>query len=118
MLSMPRRSVGRLLLAAAACVALLAGAAALYDRARADRLAPGIRIGGVDVGGRDVTAAAQRVRVLALARQQRSLRVHTAKKTFVVTAAQLRVTADVDGAVARALADSRRGWFGARVLRE
>jgi lipoprotein-anchoring transpeptidase ErfK/SrfK len=118
MLSMRRWSAGRVLLVAAACIALLAGAAALYDHARADRLAPGIRIGGVDVGGRDVTAAAQRVRRLALAPHQRSLRVHTAKKTFVVTAAQLHVTADVDGAVARALADSRRGWLGGRVLRD
>jgi lipoprotein-anchoring transpeptidase ErfK/SrfK len=117
MLSLPRRTVGRLLLVAAACVALLAGAAALYDHARADRLAPGIRIGGVDVGGREVAAAAQRVRLLAVAPQQRSLRVHTAEKTFVVTAARLRVTADVDDAVAQALADSRRGWLGARVLR-
>jgi lipoprotein-anchoring transpeptidase ErfK/SrfK len=117
MLSTRRWSAGGLVLAAAACLALLVGAAALYDHARADRLAPGIRIGGIDVGGRDVAAAAQRVRLLALAPRRRTLRVHTAKKTFVVTAAQLRVTADVDDAVARALADSRRGWLGVRVLR-
>jgi lipoprotein-anchoring transpeptidase ErfK/SrfK len=106
------------LLAFAAVVALLVGGAALYDHARAERLQPGIRVGGVDVGGLDVAAAEQRVRRQALAPQQRDLRVHTAKKTFVVTAAQLRVTADVNDALARALADSRRGWLGARVLRD
>jgi len=31
---------------------------------------------------------------------------------------QLQVRADVDEAVERALTDSRRGWFGARVLRD
>jgi lipoprotein-anchoring transpeptidase ErfK/SrfK len=98
--------------------ALLVAAAALYDHARADRLAPGIRVGGVDVGGLDVVAADQRVHRLAVAPQQRSLRVHTAKQTFVVTAAELRVTADVDDALAAALADSRRGWLGSRVLRD
>jgi lipoprotein-anchoring transpeptidase ErfK/SrfK len=34
-----------------------------------------------------------------------------------VTAEQLKVTADVDDALDRALADSRRGWLGTRVVR-
>jgi lipoprotein-anchoring transpeptidase ErfK/SrfK len=112
-----RLGAGRVLVALAAVVALLAGAAALYDHSRAERLQPGIRVGGIDVGGLDVAAAEQRVRRLALAPQQRDLRVRTAEKTFVVTASELRVTADVEDALAQALADSRRGWLGARVLR-
>jgi lipoprotein-anchoring transpeptidase ErfK/SrfK len=116
----PRRSRGshRVLLACVVLVALLAGGAALYDGTRADRLAGGVRVGGVDVGGLDVAAAARRVHDLAVAPKQRTLRVHTSKKTFVVTPAQLRVRADVDEALEVALADSRRGWFGARVLRD
>ena len=115
-----RRRIGYAgaLVACAAAVALLVGAAALYDHARADQLAAGIRVGGVDVGGLGLEAARQRVHRLAVAPRMRSLRVHAATKTFVVTAAQLQVTADVDTALARALADSRRGWLGARVLRE
>jgi lipoprotein-anchoring transpeptidase ErfK/SrfK len=96
---------------------LVAGAAAIYDNARADRLAAGIRIGGIDVGGLDRAAAADRLHRLAVAPQRRDLRVHTASRTFVVSAAQLRVTADVDDALDQALAASRRGWLGARVLR-
>jgi lipoprotein-anchoring transpeptidase ErfK/SrfK len=100
-----------------ALAALLAGGAALYDRGRADQLAPGIRVGGVDVGGLDLAAAKRLVHNRAVAPKQRTLRVHTRAKTFVLTPAQLRVRADVDEALERALADSRRGWLGARVLR-
>lgn len=112
-------SIGaRIALGAAAFVALLFGVAALYDHSRANRLAPGIRVGGVDVGGLDVAAAEERIHRQAVGPQQRSLRVHTRSKTFVVTAAQLHVTADVGDALATALAESRRGWLGARVLRD
>lgn len=106
-----------MLLACALLVALAVGAAALYDNSRADRLATGIRVGGVDVGGLDRTEAARRLHRLAVSPQRRDLRVHTASKTFVVTAEQLRVTGDVDDALDRALVDSRRGWLGARVVR-
>jgi lipoprotein-anchoring transpeptidase ErfK/SrfK len=105
----------------ARCVLALAiagGAAAVYDHGRRDRLAAGIRIGSIDVGGLDADVAAQRVRLLGVEPRRRSLRVHARGRTFELTAAQLRVTADVAGAVARALADSRRGWLGSRVARE
>ncbi len=107
-----------MLLACVVLVALLVGGAALYDSTRADRLAPGIRIGGVDVGGLDVAAAQRLVHDRAVAPRRRTLRVHTRARTFVVSAAELGVRADVDDALDRALTDSRRGWFGARVLRE
>jgi lipoprotein-anchoring transpeptidase ErfK/SrfK len=105
------------LLACVALLALLAGAAVLYDGTRSDVLAPGIRIGGIDVGGLDVPSARRLVHDRALAPKQRTLRVHTSAKTFVLTPAQLRVSADIDEALDRAMADSRRGWLGARVLR-
>lgn len=99
--------------------ALVAAAgAAAYDSDRSDRIAEGVRIGNVDVGGLDVRTAKQRVHRLAVAPQQRSLTVHAAGRKFVLPASRLRVTADVDGAVSRALADSRRGWIGSRVVRD
>jgi lipoprotein-anchoring transpeptidase ErfK/SrfK len=111
-----RRSPGLIALAFVVLAGLLVvGASALYDHSRADRLAPGIRISGIDVGGMDRAEAAARLHALVVAPQRRSLRVHAPAKTFVVTAAQLRVTADVDEALDQALAASRRGWIGARV---
>jgi len=119
MSSSTRPRIGRrLLIACAAFVVALFGAAAAYDSSRSDRLAPGVRIGGVDVGGLDLAAAKDRIHDQAVAPKQRTLRVHTRAKTFVVTPAQLRVTADVDEALDEALVESRRGWFGARVLRD
>jgi lipoprotein-anchoring transpeptidase ErfK/SrfK len=110
--------VSRALLGLLVLVALATGAAALYDSTRAERLAQGIRIGGIDVGGLDADAARRLVHDRAVAPRQRTLRVHTLGKTFVLTPAQLRVRANIDDALERAVADSRRGWFGARVLRE
>lgn len=99
-------------------VALPTGAAALHDRSRADRLAQGIRIGGVHVGGLEPAAAKRLVHDRVVAPKQRTLRVRTAAKTFVLTPDKVRVRADIDAALRRALAASRRGWFGARVLRD
>jgi lipoprotein-anchoring transpeptidase ErfK/SrfK len=107
----------RSLLALGLLLVLGAGAAVGYDTSRADQLAQGIRIGGIDVGGLDREAAERRLHALAVAPQRRSLRVHTPARTWVITPAELKVTADVDAALDRALADSRRGWLGARVAR-
>jgi lipoprotein-anchoring transpeptidase ErfK/SrfK len=121
LIGVSRSRTGRtLVIALAALVTLLVlagGAALLYDGANSDRLANGIRIGGIDVGGMDRAAAAERLHRLAVAPQRRDLRVHTVDKTFVVTAAELRVTADVDQALDQAIGASRRGWLGARVAR-
>jgi lipoprotein-anchoring transpeptidase ErfK/SrfK len=99
-------------------VGIVAAAAAAYDNGRSERIAAGIRIAGVDVGGLDTTSAAQRVQRRAVAPRRRSLTVHARGRSFVLPASRLRVSADVQGAVARALADSRRGWFGSRAARD
>ena len=107
----------RVLLALGLLLVLGAGAAVGYDTSRADHLAEGIRIGGVDVGGLDRAAAERRLHARAVAPQRRTLRVHTPARTWVLTPAELNVTADVDAALDRAMAESRRGWLGARVAR-
>jgi lipoprotein-anchoring transpeptidase ErfK/SrfK len=91
-------------------------AAYIYDQGHRDRLADGIRVGGVDVGGLSVDAAKARVIERAVAPHRRTLTVHGGGQTFTLTPAQSRVTADVDEALDKALADSQRGWLGARVL--
>jgi lipoprotein-anchoring transpeptidase ErfK/SrfK len=90
-------------------------AAYAYDHARRDRIAPGVRIGGVDVGGLTTAAARQRIVAQAVVPRRRTITVHAHGHTFTLPARRSRVTADVDGALHRALADSRRGWLGRRV---
>ena len=99
-------------------VGLLAGGAALADASRSQRLAEGIRIGGIDVGGLDATEAARLVESRAVAPKRRTLRVHAGPRTFELGPERLQVRADVHEAVERALGDSRSGWFGARLLRD
>jgi lipoprotein-anchoring transpeptidase ErfK/SrfK len=96
--------------------ALAAAGAYAYDQSRSDRLAPGVKIGGVDVGGLTTAAARERLQQRAVEPRRRTLRVHTAGHTFTLPAKTSRITADVDVALDRALADSRRGWLGARVV--
>ena len=107
-----------MLLALLMLVALLVGAGALLDGSRSQRLAEGIRIGGIDVGGLEAAEAARLVESRAVAPKRRTLRVHAGRKTFELGPEQLQVSADVGEAVDRALADSRRGWFGDRLLRD
>jgi lipoprotein-anchoring transpeptidase ErfK/SrfK len=97
-----------------------AGVAAAYidDQSHRDRLAPGVRIGGVDVGGLSVDAARARLVERAVAPHRRTLTVHGGGRTFVLSPGQSRLSADLDVALARARADSRRGWFGARVMHD
>ena len=102
-------------------VAAMGGAAAIavaYDSSRSNHIAEGIRIANVDVGGLDAQAARERVHQLAVAPRRRSLTVRVGDRRWVLPAAKLRVTADVAGAVDRAVADSRRGWLGSRVARD
>ena len=82
----PRRALviaGLLLL-----VLLGAAAAAAYidDQSHRDHIAPGARIGGVDVGGISVDAARARLIQRAVAPRRRTLTVHGAGRTFVLRA--------------------------------
>jgi len=95
-----------------------AAAAVAYDSSRSDRIAEGIRIAGVDVGGLGAQAARERVHQRAVAPRRRDLTVRAGERRFVLAASKLRVTADVGAAVDRAVADSRRGWLGSRVARD
>jgi lipoprotein-anchoring transpeptidase ErfK/SrfK len=99
----------------AVLLALAAAAAYAYDQSRSDRIAPGVKIGGVDVGGLSTDAAHDRLMARAVEPRRRTLRVHAGAHTFTLPAKTSRITADVDVALDRALADSRKGWLGARV---
>jgi hypothetical protein len=91
------------------------GAAYAYDQSRTDRIAPGVKVGGVDVGGLSTAAARERLQRRAVEPRRRTLHVHAAGHTFTLPAKTSKITADVDVALDRALADSRRGWLGQRV---
>jgi lipoprotein-anchoring transpeptidase ErfK/SrfK len=113
----PRRS-GLLIAAFAALIVVVAaGAAVIYDQSRRDRLADGITIDGIQVGGLTRSAAAAKLEQRSVTPRRRALTVRADGQTFSVPASRLKVRVNVDQALDRAVADSRRGWIGARVVR-
>jgi lipoprotein-anchoring transpeptidase ErfK/SrfK len=101
-------------------VLVLAGAGSVYafDRGQRDKIADGIRINGVDVGGLSVTAAQAKLRRTLLDPLNRPVVVRGDGHRFVLHPADASVGLDVNGSVSRALAVSREGNLLSRAWRE
>ena len=86
---------------------LLAGGGAYasfrYDAATADRLLPGVTIGGVDVGEMSRAHAISTLSEEAEERLSRDIQVATRERTWSVSAAELGTTAVIEPVVDRAL---------------
>jgi lipoprotein-anchoring transpeptidase ErfK/SrfK len=100
-------------------VLLLAGAGAVYgyDRSQADRIADGVRVGGVDVSGLSPLQARAKIQREVLDPLSRPVVVRARGKRFRLTPAQARVAVDLDGSVTAALDRSRQGNFLGRTVR-
>lgn len=107
-------------IAIATCVCLLAlGAVAAYayDSTQDDTIAEGVTIAGVDVGGMNEREAERAVRRQLLAPLRHSLRVGYDGESWSLSGKELKVHADVDGAVEEALDESRDGSLPERIVR-
>jgi len=106
------------LLFAAFVVVLLVGAGAVYavDRSQSGKIAEGISIDGIDVGGMTGTeaSAALRSRVAPLSE---TVVVKAGGKRFTLPPQRAQVQVDVDDSVRTALARSREGNVLARAWR-
>ena len=100
-----------------AVVLLAAIGAYAYDSSQSDRIADGVTIGGVDVGGLDASEAAQAVRGRLLAPLRHSLLVSFGGRRWELSGRRLGLKANVDGAVEEAIAVSREGGLPARLVR-
>jgi lipoprotein-anchoring transpeptidase ErfK/SrfK len=100
-----RRGV-KIALASLAVLVVLGGgtayAAYRYDASAADRILPGVSVGGIDVGGMTRGEARRLVEAQADVRLTDELAVRAAGVVWTVTPAALGVSADVDGAIDRA----------------
>src|SRR3954451_14964150 len=81
---------------------LLAVGVWAYDDAQKDQIAPGIKIGGVDVGGRDADSARKVIKRQVVAPLKQPVVVTYDGKDYTLTASQLHPTADVDSMVQEA----------------
>ncbi len=100
-----------------ALVAVLAAGAYAYDSTQKDKIAEGVTIAGVDVGGLDADQAARKVRRGLLSPLRQSLRVSFDGENWTLPGAKLKVRADVDAAVEQAVEESQDGGLPARLVR-
>jgi lipoprotein-anchoring transpeptidase ErfK/SrfK len=103
----------------AGVVVLVVGAlgAYAYDSSQKDKIADGVVIGGVDVGGLSASEAKLAVRHQLLAPLRHSLKVSYGGQTWVLPGRTLKLSADLDGAVEEAVAASRDAFLPMRLAR-
>lgn len=94
-----------------------AAAAYAYDSSQDGKIAEGVTIAGVDVGGMSETQAKRTVRRQLLAPLRHSLRVGYDGESWVLPGKRLRLRADLDQAVEDAVEESRDGGLPGRVVR-
>jgi lipoprotein-anchoring transpeptidase ErfK/SrfK len=104
-------------IAAVVLLLVCAAAAYAYDSSQKDRIADGVRIAGVDVGGLDEEEATTLVRRKLLAPLRHSLAVKFDGETWRLPGEQLNVRANIDEAVAEALEASQDGGLPGRLVR-
>jgi len=104
-------------LIAALLTVLVVGGAYAYDSSQKDKIAEGVTIGGVDVGGLDEEEAAARVQRKLVAPLKTSLGVSFEGETWKLTGEQLKIRADLDAAVEEAVEDSQEGGLPGRLVR-
>lgn len=115
-LNMPQK----LLIALAAAVTmllLLAVAVWAYDEAQKDQIAPGISVGGVDIGGRDVDSARKVIKNEIVDPLEQPVIVNYAGEDYTLRPGQLDQTSDIDGMLDEAVEKSREGGLFERISR-
>jgi lipoprotein-anchoring transpeptidase ErfK/SrfK len=100
-----------------AVLIVLGGALYSYDHARADEIAPGVKVGGVPLGGLSPEQARARLERAILQPLERPIVVHHADKTWKLGPREARLRADLSAMVDEALARSRSGDIFARSWR-
>jgi lipoprotein-anchoring transpeptidase ErfK/SrfK len=96
---------------------LLAVGVWAYDDSQKDQIAPGISIGGVDIGGRSADSARKIIKNEVVAPLRQPVVVSYAGQEYTLTSAELRQRADVEGMVDDAIEQSREGGLIKRVSR-
>lgn len=98
---------------------MIGGSAAVlaYDSGQQDKIAHGIRIGGIDVGGLNAAQARSRLSAAFGTRSHRRIVLRYGARRFVMPAALSRVKLGFGGAIAQALQRSREDDLPSRVIR-
>jgi lipoprotein-anchoring transpeptidase ErfK/SrfK len=110
----------KVLIAAAAAVTmflLFAVAVWAYDEAQKDKIAPGVTVGGVDIGGRDVDSARKIIKNEIVDPLRQPVVVEFAGEEYTLTPKRLEQSSDIEGMLDEAVERSREGGLIERVSR-
>jgi lipoprotein-anchoring transpeptidase ErfK/SrfK len=114
---MPRRLIAVLVLTV---TVLLAGAGSLYafDHQAKTKIADGITVNGVDVGGLTPEQARAKLSAALLKPLDRPVSVRYQGRRFTLSTAKAKIAVDIDGSVDRAMEASLQGNLFTRTWRE
>jgi lipoprotein-anchoring transpeptidase ErfK/SrfK len=102
---------------AAVLLVVVVGGAYAYDSSQKDKIADGVTVAGVDVGGMSEEEAAAAVRRKLLAPLRHSLAVTFDGQSWKLDGKKLKIRADIDSAVEEAVEASQEGGFPSRLVR-
>ena len=114
---MPRRLIAVLVLTV---TVLLAGAGSLYafDHKAKTKIADGVTVNGVDVGGLTPAQARAKLSATILQPLERPVSVRYQGRRFTLSVERAQIAVDIDGSVDRAMAASQKGNLFTRTWRE
>jgi lipoprotein-anchoring transpeptidase ErfK/SrfK len=96
---------------------VLAGAVYAYDHGRRDKIAKGISVGGVDIGGLSRDSAQRKLEARLLGALHEPVVIHHGRKTWKLGPREARIAVDVSAMVDEAVARSRDGNILSRTIR-
>ncbi len=102
---------------AAGLIVLLGAAMFVYDHARRDRIANGVSIAGVPVGGLSERSARAKIERDLIAGLNKPITIHSGSREWTLTARKAGVTVDAANMVDQALQASRQGSIFTRTFR-
>jgi hypothetical protein len=114
---MGRKSIIIIATAAVLVAALAVAGAYAYDRSQDGKIAAGVTIDGIDVGGMDADEAEAKLRRELLRPLDKPLRAVYRDQKWSLPGEKLKVRANIGGAVARAVDVSREGDLPTRIGR-
>lgn len=102
-----------------AVIAAITGALLVYwwDTTYEDRIAEGVTIGGIDVGGLETEEAASQIRAGLVRPLKKDVVARFSDQKFKLEPEEIRIRADIDGMVDEALVHSREGGILNRTVR-
>ncbi len=114
---MGRKTIFIIVTAVVLVAALVVGGAYAYDQSQAGKIADGVTIDGIDVGGMNAEEAEAKVRRELLRPLDKPLRATFRDQKWSLAGEKLKVRADIEGAVSRAVDVSREGDLPTRLGR-